>query len=88
MKDPQEFEIHALYSVFLLFAICLSGSLTGANLNPSITLSNYLRKESKYTFKMIPIYFSGQFLGAILALIAAKYIHDVTFIPIVPDGAG
>jgi len=34
---------------------------------------------------MIPIYFIGQFLGVLIALVAAKYINGVTLIPIQPD---
>ena len=68
-----------------MFAICISGSLTGANINPSITLSNYLRKENKYKAIMIPVYFTGQFIGVLLALVMAKYVNGGTFEPIVPD---
>jgi glycerol uptake facilitator-like aquaporin len=75
--NPEKYEIHALCAVFLLFAICISGSLTGANINPSVTLSNYLRKENKYTLKMIPVYFAGQLLGVILALFIARYVNNL-----------
>jgi hypothetical protein len=34
---------------------------------------------------MIPIYFIGQFLGVLIALVAAKYINDVKLAPIQPD---
>lgn len=34
---------------------------------------------------MIPIYFLGQFSGVILGIVAAIYINDVAFIPILPD---
>lgn len=63
----------------------MSGSLTGANINPSVTLSNYFRKENKYTFKMIPIYFAGQFIGVFTALVAAIYINGFNVMPIQPQ---
>lgn len=34
---------------------------------------------------MIPIYIIGQILGVIVALILARYNHDVAFLPVVPD---
>lgn len=34
---------------------------------------------------MIPIYITGQVLGVILALVVARYNHDVSFLPVVPD---
>lgn len=57
----------------LLLAIGISGSLCGANINPVITLSNCLKKESKYRPKMMLCYLLAQLLGAI----AAMAISDV-----------
>jgi glycerol uptake facilitator-like aquaporin len=58
--------------------------MTGANVNPSVTFSNYLRKENKYKLNTIPYYLIGQLLGAFIGLIMARYINDIHFYPIVP----
>lgn len=62
----------------------MSGSLTGANINPSVTVSNYLRKENSYKLNLVPKYFAGQLIGVLIGLTVAKYVNDVRFIPIMP----
>lgn len=52
----------------LLVSIGICGSLCGANINPVITLSNCLKKESKYKPKMMLCYIPAQLLGAIAAI--------------------
>lgn len=49
-------------------SIFFSGMLCGANVNPAITLSNYLKKESRYKGRLLPCYLLAQFLGAIAGL--------------------
>lgn len=34
---------------------------------------------------MIPIYIAGQMIGVMVALILARYNHDVSFVPVVPE---
>ncbi len=34
---------------------------------------------------MIPIYILGQFIGIVVAILAAKFINDVHFISVTPD---
>ena len=58
--------------------------MTGANFNPSVTFSNYLRKENKYKLKTIPYYLIGQLIGAFVGLVMAKYINDIHFYPVIP----
>jgi len=52
----------------LLMAIFFSGLLCGANVNPTITLANFLKKESRYKGRVLPFYFLAQFLAALSAL--------------------
>ena len=52
----------------LLVSIGVCGSLCGANINPVITLSNCLKKESKYKPKMMLCYLPAQLLGAFAAI--------------------
>jgi glycerol uptake facilitator-like aquaporin len=59
-------------------AICFSGSLCGANLNPVITISNCLKKESKYKKKLLLCYIPAQILGAFAGLAWAEFLgHKV-----------
>lgn len=72
-------ELDVLYVVFLLFAICLSGGLTGGNINPGVTIGNYFRKENKYKARIVPLYCAGQLMGCFIGLILAYYINDMKF---------
>lgn len=49
-------------------SIFFSGMLCGANVNPVITLSNYLKKESRYKGRLLPYYLLAQFFGAVSGL--------------------
>ena len=55
-------------------AISLATPLCGANLNPLVTLSNCLKRESKYRWKLFPLYLIAQFLGAFAGLFWCEFI--------------
>jgi hypothetical protein len=61
-------EIDAQAAGVLLLAIFFAGLLCGANINPTITFSNYLKKESRYKARIVPYYILAQVFGAIAAL--------------------
>lgn len=57
--------IAAIWGIGVALAISLTGPLSGAHLNPAITLSFALLDG--FPKKLIPLYLSGQFAGAFLA---------------------
>lgn len=69
----------------LFVAIIIAAPMSGANFNPAITLSNCFRKESKYKWKLLPVYLTAQLLGATIALLLSQIINDISIGPLVPD---
>ena len=59
------FQIAAIWGVAVALAITLTGSLSGAHLNPAITLA--FACVGDFPKKKIPLYFGAQFTGAFLA---------------------
>jgi hypothetical protein len=66
-----KYEIDAQAAGSMLLAFCISGSLSAANINPIVTLSNILKKENKYKASKVWIYLFSQTAGAILGLFLA-----------------
>lgn len=62
-------------SAFAMVALAVSARMSGANINPSITLSNYLRKENRYRAKLLAVYLVAQMAGAMLAMLLAEVIN-------------
>jgi glycerol uptake facilitator protein len=62
------FQVAIVWGLGLTVAIYLTGGLSGAHLNPAITLA--LASFTDFPFKRVPIYFLAQFLGAFLAAAA------------------
>lgn len=65
------FQIAAIWGIGLTLAITITAPLSGAHLNPAITLAFALLE--KFPKRQLPLYFSAQFLGAFLAA-AALYL--------------
>lgn len=59
------FQVAAIWGLGVAGAIALTGPLSGAHLNPAITLTFALVEG--FPKKKIPLYFAGQFAGAFLA---------------------
>lgn len=59
------FQIAAIWGIAVALAITLTGSLSGAHLNPAITIA--FVSVDGFSKKKIPHYFAGQFMGAFLA---------------------
>lgn len=55
----------------LAIAICLVGNISGANLNPAISIMLYLNDQ--LSLENLGIYVVAQILGAVLALAFFKY---------------
>jgi glycerol uptake facilitator-like aquaporin len=62
------YEIDAQAASSILTAIFVVAPLTGANLNPMITLSNCIKKENKYKWNRLYWYIIAQLLGGIAGL--------------------
>ena len=60
-----DYEIDAQAASSTLIAIFVAAPLTGANLNPMITLSNCIKKENRYRWNRLPWYIIAQLLGGI-----------------------
>ncbi len=58
----------------LSVAILLMGGISGANLNPAVSLMFYLHKD--LTFEELMIYILAQFIGAILAYMMYKMMYN------------
>ncbi len=59
------FQIAAIWGVAVALAISVTAPLSGAHLNPAITLA--FATVDDFPKRKIPLYFAGQFLGAFLA---------------------
>ena len=59
------FQVAAIWGIAVAIAITLTGPLSGAHLNPAITLA--FASVGDFPKKKIPLYFGAQFAGAFLA---------------------
>ena len=59
------FQVAIVWGIGIALAIQLTSALSGAHLNPAVTLA--LATDGRIPWKKIPRYISGQFLGAFLA---------------------
>jgi glycerol uptake facilitator protein len=59
------FQVAIVWGLGLTVAIYLTGGLSGAHLNPAITLA--FAAYTDFPFRRVPLYFLAQFLGAFLA---------------------
>jgi hypothetical protein len=80
------FETDAQAAGALLMAIFFSGSLCGANINPAITLSNFLKKESRYRGRIVPCFIIAQLLGAVAGLFWCDFLGHKLLEPLEVSG--
>lgn len=59
------FQIAAIWGIGLTIAITITGPMSGAHLNPAITIA--LAVVDNFPKRLLPTYLGAQFLGAILA---------------------
>jgi len=64
--------------------VIICGPVSGANLNPAVTLCNCLKKEDKLRYGMVPTYYLAQFLGAMIAIAFAAFVNDFKVGPLMP----
>ncbi len=69
-------------------SIFFSGMLCGANINPVITLSNYLKKESRYKARVLPCYLLAQFSAAVAGLFWSDVLGHKRLDPLELNGGG
>lgn len=70
--------------LFVLIGIIICGPISGAHMNPSVTLCNFLRKDDRFKVGMLPVYFLAQFLGVILAIVVSVELNDFNVEPFFP----
>lgn len=69
----------------VLIGVIIAGPVSGANLNPSVTLCSCFKKENKFKWKMFPLYYFAQLGGALLALVYTQLIDDLKVAPLMPE---
>lgn len=69
---------HGIVLAIIIYAIvCFSGSFSGANLNPAITVCYFLHKQrEKGDLKLFCSYILAQFIGGLLGIVLSRYIYD------------
>ena len=60
------FQIAALWGIGLTIAIKITGPMSGAHLNPAVSLA-FALLTNNFSLKKLPLYFAAQLLGAFLA---------------------
>lgn len=68
------FQVAIVWGLGIATAIYLTGSLSGAHLNPAVTLA--FAVWAKFPWRNVPRYFVAQFCGAILASAVLFYIFQ------------
>lgn len=61
------FQIAAIWGIGLTIAITITGPMSGAHLNPAISIA--LTVIERFPKRLLPLYLGGQFLGAFLAAV-------------------
>lgn len=69
--------ITAGWGLAVALGVYLIGSISGAHMNPAITLAFYL--ANKITLNSIPMYLAGEFLGAIFGALTVFMIYKNHF---------
>ncbi len=67
------FQVAIVWGLGLTVAIYLTGGLSGAHLNPAISLA--FAMFTSFSFRRLPLYFLAQFLGAFLAAAAVYGLY-------------
>ena len=67
-----EVDVQAAGSLFL--AMALTGPVCGANVNPVITIANFLKRENKYQGRKVLVYLAAQVLGALAGLFWSGFL--------------
>lgn len=62
------FQVAAVWGLSLTLGIYLCGGISGGHFNPAITLA--FATQGGFSWKRVPLYISGQMLGAFLAAVA------------------
>ena len=77
---------NAFIPLALLFGICFSGRLTGGHLNPAVTLTFVLKRDSDVTLKRGLIYAASQIVGAFAGASLAYWFTSYTTAPLITPG--
>ncbi|MCE2457413.1 MAG: aquaporin [Dehalococcoidia bacterium] len=60
-------QVAVVWAFGVALAIYVSANVSGAHLNPAVSLAFAIFRRSEFSFRMLPLYWTAQLLGAILA---------------------
>ena len=60
-------QVAAVWAFGVALAIYVSANVSGAHLNPAVSLAFAIFRRSEFSFRMLPLYWTGQLVGAVLA---------------------
>ena len=60
-------QVAVVWAFGVALAIYVSANVSGAHLNPAVSLAFAIFRRSDFSFRMLPLYWSAQLIGAILA---------------------
>jgi glycerol uptake facilitator-like aquaporin len=70
----------------LFFGICFSGRLTGGHLNPAVTLTFILKRDSDVNWKNGLLYMASQCIGALLGASCSSLFTSFVTAPLITPG--
>ena len=74
IKQPSD--IHFQIAVLLIVAIPFCANISGANLNPSVTIGFRFCNFDRYRWNILWLYFKTQFFTAFIAQILAYFLNN------------
>lgn len=60
-------QVAVVWAFGVALAIYVSANVSGAHLNPAVSLAFAIFRRSDFSFRMLPLYWTAQLLGAVLA---------------------
>ena len=73
--DPNKYRL-VYVAIIVYVIICFFGPITGAHVNPAVSLAVFLsRKNRKKHIKVLIAYWVAQFLGGLLGVVLSRNIY-------------
>ena len=60
-------QVAVVWAFGVALAIYVSANVSGAHLNPAVSLAFAIFRRSEFSFRMLPLYWTAQLIGAVLA---------------------
>ena len=60
-------QVAVVWAFGVALAIYVSANVSGAHLNPAVSLAFAIFRRSDFSFRMLPLYWAAQLIGAVLA---------------------